>query len=160
MAVRQYVKFTVGGEEFGIEISKVREINKLQDMYKVPNTPPFIEGLINLRGSVLTIFNLRKRLGMQDKEFDDNTKIITVYSNDILVGFTVDMVNEIVRVSDEDIEQTPPAVVGFDKKFLANVAKIGDKLMLILDLTKVLSPEEETEIRDFITENEDGILDN
>lgn len=158
MAIRQFVKFTVGGEVFGVEISNVREIIKLQEMLKVPNTPPYIEGLINLRGSVLTIFNLRKRLGMQDREFDENCKIITVYHNDLLVGFTVDMVNEIIRVDDENIDDTPPSVPGIDKRFLSKVVKNDDKLMLILDLTKVLSPDEETEIREFIKENENSIL--
>ena len=72
MAIRQFVKFTVGGEVFGVEISNVREIIKLQEMLKVPNTPPYIEGLINLRGSVLTIFNLRKRLGMPELKEKSN----------------------------------------------------------------------------------------
>lgn len=158
MAIRQFVKFTVGDEEFGVEISKVREIIKLQEMLKVPNTPPYIEGLMNLRGKVLTIYNLRKRLGMQDKEFDENCKIITVFHNDLLVGFTVDVVNEIVRVDEENIDDTPPSVPGIDKKFLSKVVKINDKLMLILDLTNVLSLDEETEIKEFINKNESMVL--
>src|SRR5690554_5858174 len=99
MALRQFVKFSVGGEEFGVSIHQVREIIKLQNMFKVPNTPPFIEGLINLRGNVLTVFNLRKRLGMENQEYDENSKIIIVNINDVLAGFTVDMVTEIIRIS-------------------------------------------------------------
>lgn len=158
MAIRQFVKFTVGNEVFGVEISKVREIIKLQDMLKVPNTPRYIEGLINLRGKVLTVYNLRKRLGMQDKDFDDDSKIITVYHNDLLVGFTVDMVNEIIRVDEESIEDTPPSVPGIDKRFLSKVVKLDDKLMLILDLTNVLSPDEENELREFVKNNESSVL--
>jgi len=157
MAIRQFVKFTVGEEEFGVEISKVREIIKIQEMLKVPNAPRYIEGLMNLRGTVLTIYNLRKRLGMHDKEFDENSKIITVYHNDLLVGFTVDMVNEIVRVDEENIEDTPSSVPNIDKKFLYKVVKFDNKLMLILDLTNVLSPDEETEIREFISKNEEQL---
>mgnify|MGYP000182477180 CR=1 FL=1 len=157
MAIRQFVKFTVGEEEFGVEISKVREIIKIQEMLKVPNAPRYIEGLMNLRGTVLTIYNLRKRLGMHDKEFDENSKIITVYHNDLLVGFTVDMVNEIVRVDEENIEDTPSSVPNIDKKFLSKVVKFDNKLMLILDLTNVLSPDEETEIREFISKNEEQL---
>ncbi len=158
MAIRQFVKFLVGDEMFGVDIKLVREINKLQDFFKVPNTPPFIEGLVNLRGKVLTVFNLRKRLGMDDKEFDENSKIIVVNYNELLVGFTVDMVTEIIKVPEENIEQTPPSIKGFDKKFLAGVAKLDDKLILMLDLTKVLSPDEETEIENIVNENKDNIL--
>lgn len=159
MAIRQFVKFTVGDQEFGVEISKVREIIKLQEMLKVPDAPPYIEGLMNLRGSVLTIYNLRKRLGLQDKEFDENCKIITVYNNDLLVGFTVDMVNEIIRVDDENIDDTPVSVPNIDRKFISKVIKLdNDKLMLVLDLGNVFSPDEETEIKDFISKNEDRIL--
>jgi len=157
MAIRQFVKFTVGEEEFGVEISKVREIIKIQEMIKVPSAPPYIEGLMNLRGNVLTIYNLRKRLGMQDREFDENSKIITVYHNDILVGFTVDMVNEIVRVDEENVDDTPSSVPNIDKKFLSKVIKFDNKLMLVLDLTNVLSPDEENEIKEFISKNESRI---
>jgi|GEM_PF-400654 len=158
MAIRQFVKFSVGDEEFGVEISKVREIIKLQDMLRVPNAPPYIEGLMNLRGKVLTIYNLRKRLGMQDKEFDENCKIITVYHNDLLVGFTVDMVNEVIRVEEENIDDTPPSVPGIDKRFLSQVVKLGEKLMFVLDLNNVLSPDEEAELREFVSNNEDTVL--
>jgi len=158
MAIRQFVKFTVGNEAFGVDIGQVREINKLQEMLKVPNTPPYIEGLLNLRGKVLTVFNLRKRLGMEDKDFDENCKIIIVDCNDILVGFTVDMVSEIVKVDDGCIEETPPSVLSFDPRFLSGVAKVGEKLVLLLNLANVLSPDEATEIKAFIKENESSVL--
>ncbi|AGC69167.1 chemotaxis protein CheW [Thermoclostridium stercorarium subsp. stercorarium DSM 8532] len=159
MAIRQFVKFTVGDAEFGVEISQVREIIKLQEMVKVPDAPAYIEGLMNLRGSVLTVYNLRKRLGMQDKEFDENCKIITVYHNDLLVGFTVDSVNEIIRIDDERIEDTPASVPNVDRKFISKVVKLDEnRLMIVLDLTNVFSPDEETEIREFISKNENKVL--
>lgn len=157
MAIRQFVKFSVGDEVFGVDIKQVREINKLQEMLKVPNTPPYIEGLINLRGKVLTVFNLRKRLGMENKDFDDNCKIIIVYCNDILVGFTVDMVTEIVKIDDGCIEETPPSVLNFDPRFLSGVAKVGEKLILMLNLAQVLSPDEATEIEEFINKNKSAV---
>src|SRR5690554_5744582 len=157
MAICQFVKFSVGNDEFGVDIKQVIEIIKLQEVFKVPNTPPFIEGLINLRGKVLTIFNLRKRLGMADADFDENSKIIIVNYNDLLVGFTVDLVSEIVRVDEANIESTPPAITGFDKRFLSGVAKLGDKLILTLDLQKILTPDDESELKDFIIENEENV---
>nr|WP_252891276.1 chemotaxis protein CheW [Thermoclostridium stercorarium] len=114
---------------------------------------------MNLRGSVLTVYNLRKRLGMQDKEFDENCKIITVYHNDLLVGFTVDSVNEIIRIDDERIEDTPASVPNVDRKFISKVVKLDEnRLMIVLDLTNVFSPDEETEIREFISKNENKVL--
>jgi len=136
----------------------VKSIN-CRNFFKVPTTPPFIEGLINLRGKVLTVFNLRKRLGMQDKDFDENCKIIVVNYKDFLVGFTVDMVSEIVKVPEENIEDTPPSITGFDKRFLSGVAKVDEKLILMLDLTKVLSPDEENDIKEFIDENKASVLE-
>jgi len=141
-----------------VEISKVREIIKLQEMIKVPNAPNYIEGLMNLRGTVLTVYNLRRRLGMQEKEFDENCKIITVYHNDLLVGFIVDSVNEIIRTDDENVDDTPTSVPNIDRKFIAKVLKLDDRLMLILDLTNVLSPDEENEIKELISKNESKVI--
>ncbi len=147
MAVKQLVIFRVEDEEFGVEITQVKEIIKPMEIFKVPNSPQFIEGLINLRGKVHTVFNLRKKFNLPQKEFDDNTKIIIVNVNDLMVGFIVDEVNEIVRINDENIENTPPSVTGLDKKYLNGVAKIDNRLILLLDLSKVLSSEEEEQIK-------------
>lgn len=158
MAIRQFVKFLVGNEVFGVDINQTREIIKLQEMLKVPNTPPYIEGLINLRGKVLTIFNLRKRLGFPESEFDENCKIIIVNYNDMDIGFTVDLVSEILRVPESSVENTPPSVSGIDNRFLSGVAKVNDKLILLLDLKNVLTPDEEEKIKKFIKKNEKAVL--
>lgn len=150
MAVHQFIKFAVSDLTFGIEITQIHQILKPQEIFKVPNTPPFIEGLLNLRGRVLTVFNLRKRFGMDSRENDDNTKIIIVNMNDVLMGFIVDSVTEIVRLNEEDLEGTPPSLRGIDRKYLSGVGKMGDKLIMILDLTKVLSSEEEAQMRSVI----------
>lgn len=150
MAVRQFVKFSVGNQDFCVDISLVREISKIQQMLDVPNTPSFIEGLTNLRGNVLTIYNLRKRLGMEDREFDENSKIIIVNYDDIQVGFTVDAVSEIIKVDDADVEGTPSSIPGIDKRFLSGVVKVGEKLILILNLGGVFSPNQEAELKEFL----------
>ena len=158
MAMRQFVMFLVGDEVFGVDISQAREIIKLQEMLRVPNTPPYIEGLINLRGKVLTVFNLRKRLGFNEQEFDENCKIIIVNYNDMAIGFTVDLVSEILRVPEENLEDTPPSIKCVDSRFLSGVAKIDDKLVLLLDLTRVLTPDEEDDIKEFVKENKEAVL--
>lgn len=150
MAVQQLVKFSIADETFGIGITQIHQIIKPQEVFKVPNTPNFIEGLINLRGRVLTVFNLRKRFSMPEKENDDNTKILIVKLNDLLLGFTVDCVTEIVKIADEDIEETPPSIKSFDKRFLSGVGKIGDKLVLLLNLEKVLTPDEELQVHEIV----------
>lgn len=158
MGIIQFINFSVGDNVFGVEISQVYEIIKLQKMLKVPNTPPYIEGLINLRGKVLTIFNLRKRLGFTDNGFDENCKIIVVNYNDMAVGFTVDYVSEILRVPENNVESTPPSVKVVDNRFLSGVAKVEDKLILLLDLKTVLTPDEEDNLRKFVKENEKSVL--
>ncbi len=158
MGIQQLIKFHVGDEAFGIEITQIYQILKPQEIFKVPNTPPFIDGLLNLRGSVLTVFNLRKRFNMPDRENDENTRIITVNVNDYLLGFIVDSVTEIVRVPDEEIESTPPSLVNFDRRFLSGVAKVEDKLILLLNLKEILTPDEEKQVKNIVEQNKAEII--
>lgn len=158
MGMQQFIKFKVGDETFGIKITEIFQIIKPQEVFKVPNTPAFVEGLLNLRGKVLTVFNLRKRFNMPEKENDDNTKIIIVNMNGMLLGFTVDSVTEIVRVPDEEIESTPPVLQNFDRRFLSGVAKLDDKLILLLDFEKVLTPDEEQQVRNIIEKHEAEVV--
>lgn len=158
MGVQQLIKFEVGNLSFGVNIIQIFQILKPQEIFKVPNTPEFIEGLLNLRGKVLTVFNLRKRFNMPEKENDESTKILIVNVNDLLLGFTVDSVTEIVRIPDEEIEETPPTLTDFDRRFLSGVAKLGDKLLLLLDPEKVLTPDEESEVREFVEEHGSSVL--
>lgn len=158
MAVQQLVKFNIVDEAFAIEIKQIFQILKPQEIFKVPNTPPFIEGLINLRGKVMTVFNLRKRFNLPEKENDENTKILIIKMNDYLLGFTVDSVSEIVRIPEEEIVETPPSLTNFDKRFLSGVAKMGDKLILLLDLEKILTPDEENQVREIVEEHEAEII--
>lgn len=147
MASHQFVIFNINGENFGVGITQVKEIIKPMEIFKVPNTPSYIEGLINLRGKVHTVFNLRKKFNLPALDFDDNTKIIIVSVNSMLIGFIVDEVNEIVRVEDEDIESTPQAIASANSKYVTGVAKIGERIILILDLSKALSLAEEQEVQ-------------
>ncbi|MGI6622665.1 MAG: purine-binding chemotaxis protein CheW [Clostridiaceae bacterium] len=160
MAVQQLVKFHIADEVFGIEIKQIFKILKPQEIFKVPNTPPFIEGLLNLRGQVLTVFNLRKRFNMPEKVNDENTKILIINQNDLLLGFTVDSVSEIVRVPDEDFVETPPELVSFDRRFLSGVAKVGEKLILLLNLEKILTPDEELQVKEIVDEHGAEVVEN
>ncbi len=157
MATHQFIKFMVADLTFGIEITQIHQILKPQQIFKVPNTAPYIEGLLNLRGRVLTVFNLRKRFSLPEKENDDNTKIIIVTMDEFLLGFIVDSVTEIVRVPDEEIEPTPPSLQGLDKRFLSGIAKVDDHVILLLDLTKVLTTQEEKDMADLLARHGDKV---
>lgn len=146
MSNRQLLIFKLNGEDFGVEITHVDQIIPPKEIFKVPNTPEHIEGLLSLRGKVYTIINLRKRFGFPSKDFDDATKIIIVNVNSVMVGFIVDEVNEIARVEDENIESTPQTIANLNRKYLSGVAKIGDRIVITLDLDQVLSASEEAEV--------------
>ena len=138
MAIRQLVVFSVNNEEFGIDIEQVNIIERSLEIFKIPNTPEYIEGLVNLRGKVYTVFNLRKRFKMPPKDFDDNTKIIMVNTGASIIGLVVDEVMEIVRVDDKDIESAPKVLQDLKRKYITGVAKVGERIIMLLDLVIVL----------------------
>ncbi len=142
MAIRQLVVFNINDELFGVDVSQVNIIERRMDIFKVPNTPEFVEGLINLRGKVYTVFNMRKRFGLPAKEFDDNTKIIMVNTGAAVVGLIVDGVNEIVKIEDQDIEAAPAVLEDVKRKFINSIAKAGNRIIMLLNLETVLSPED------------------
>jgi len=148
MAIKQYVIFKVDNEDFGIEISQVSSIEKPLEIFKVPNTPEFIEGLVNLRGKVYTVFNLRKKFKLPYTGIDENSKIIIVNVNSTMAGFIVDEVKEILKVDDENIEETPTSISEANKKYLSGIAKVNEKIILLLELDKILTNEEEEAIEE------------
>lgn len=143
MSGRQLVIFNVGGEEFGVDVSHVNSIERPLKIFKIPNVPEYIEGLINLRGKVYSVINLRKRFNLPLKEFDDFTKIIMVNVNSTIVGFIVDAVSEIIKVEDTDIEDTSSILDGNRKRFINGVAKVDDRVIMLLDLNMVVFESEE-----------------
>ena len=146
----QFVIFKIQEEDFGVEIINVREIIKPQQILKVPNTPKYIEGIINLRGKVHPVFNLRKKFHFEQKDFDERTKIIIVNVNSIDVGFIVDDVSEILRIEEQNMETPPNIIMGHHRKYIRNVGKIANRMIIILDLNLILSEDEEKELKEFI----------
>jgi len=143
----QLVSFNLGSEEFGIDILKVQEIIRLINITKVPNSPEFIEGVINLRGRVIPVINLRYKLGMERIEKSITTRIIVVEINNSTVGFMVDGVSEVLRIP-ASITEAPPAIVsGIDSDYITAVGKLEDRLLILLDLEKILSLEENEKLQ-------------
>ena len=138
----QLVTFSIGGEEFGVDILKVQEIIRMLDITRVPKAPEFVEGVINLRGKVIPIIDLRKRFGLVSKGHDKNTRIIVIDINDMIVGYIVDSVSEVLRIHAATVEPPPPVVAGLDSEYISGVGKLDDRLLIFLDLDRLLSQEE------------------
>jgi purine-binding chemotaxis protein CheW len=153
MANSQLVVFKVGGEEFGIDIMKVFGIEKYQDIVRVPNTPTYIEGMINLRGEVYPIYNLRKKFHMDIKQADENTKFIIVNTNDMMVGLIVDAVVEIIHIEENNMEAPPKLIAGSARRYIAGVGKVGQRMIIILDVDLIMNDQEQTEINNMLDEH-------
>jgi purine-binding chemotaxis protein CheW len=146
----QLVVFELANECYGVDIAAVESIIKMQTITVVPHAPAFVEGVTNLRGSVLPVVDLRKRFGLPSVENNRNTRIIVVTIDEIKVGMTVDAVSEVLRVSEEAIEPTPPMVMTVDSSFITGIAKVGERLIILLDLGKVLSLREQGDLHSVV----------
>ncbi len=137
------VVFTLGEEEYGVEVDKVKTIERMQPMTRVPKTPGFIKGVINLRGVVVPVIDLRGRFGLPEVEHNENTRIIIVNVGDIEVGLTVDTASDVIDIDGDHIEDPPEVVGGIKAKYLRGVAKVGDnRLLVLLNLQEVLNKSE------------------
>lgn len=134
----QLVSFNIGSEEFGVDILKVQEINRMVEITRVPQAPHYIEGVINLRGKVIPIVDLRKRFSLGPKDHDKNTRIVVVDIGGNIMGMIVDAVSEVLRLSAGTIEPPPEIVTGIDTEYIRGVAKLEDRLLIFLDLSKVI----------------------
>jgi purine-binding chemotaxis protein CheW len=146
---RQLVIFKLGDEDFGADILQVKEIEKLeQEVTRVPKSPGFVEGVINLRGEIVPIVDLRKRFGLSVRPVGADTRVIIVEVNDNLIGMIVDQVAEVLRVNVDNIFPTPEITKTVDSYFINAVAKINDRLVVLLNLERTLSAEEAKELSD------------
>lgn len=142
----QLVSFEINDEEFGVDIQKVKEINRMVEVTRVPNAPEYVEGVINLRGKVIPIVDLRRRLEMPEKEYDKNTRIIVVELETKVIGFIVDSVSEVLRIKKEITEAPPPMVAGIDSEYITAIGKLDDRLLILLDLERILSGKEKAQL--------------
>jgi len=138
----QMVSFNLGNVEFGVDILMVQEINRMLNITRVPKSPDFVEGVINLRGRVIPIINLRMRFGLPAKEHDKQTRVVVVIIESKIIGLVVDSVSEVLRLPADTIEPPPPMVSGIESEYIKGVGKLGEKLLILLDLTKLLTHQE------------------
>ena len=143
----QLVSFTLDNEEYGVEVLKVREIIRMPVITKMPNTPNYSDGIINLRGKVIPIISMRRKFNMYDSESSSHTRIIIMDIDGELMGFVVDSVSEVLRVSSSEIQPTPSTISGdIDQEFLAGVINRSERLLVLLDLEKIFSNKEKQQL--------------
>lgn len=139
----QLVTFNLAQEEYGVDVLKVREIIRMPTITRVPNTPQYVEGVINLRGKVIPIINMRKRFCLADAEYDKQTRIMVMEVSGELMGFIVDAVSEVIRISSSEIQPSPAVVTsGIDQECIAGVINQAERLLVLLELEKIFTPEE------------------
>lgn len=148
------IVFTLANEEYGIEVDKVKTIERMAPITRVPKTPPFVKGVMNLRGVVVPVIDLRGRFGLPETEPTDHSRIIIVSTGDLEVGFIVDSANDVLDVSTDEIEQPPEVVGGVKAKYISGVAKLGEgRLLILLHLAEVLNRSEIIQLEQFGSES-------
>lgn len=147
MSEKQYVVFKLGKEDYGIDIMNVKEIGPYQKSVKLPNTPDFIEGIINFRDRVIPIINLKERFKLEDDGITNDTRIIIINLKEKQVGFVVDEASQTVRLDDENIDPAPDVISNIHRRYITGVGKLDEnRLLILIDLEKVLSEEEKEQI--------------
>jgi len=137
----QLVTFVVGTEEFAVDILLVQEINRMLPITRVPQSPQDVEGVINLRGRIIPVIDLRQRFKITNRETTQHSRIIVVEISGRTLGFIVDRVNEVLRIDSNIVEPPPSMVGGIDTDYIKGVGKLEDRLLILLDLDRLFSAE-------------------
>jgi len=149
----KYLTFTLGQEEYGIAILKVKEIIGMMPITSVPRTPDFLKGVINLRGKVIAVVDLRVKFSMESIPYSDRTCIIVVEiqtgPETMLMGVVVDAVSEVVTIQENETEDTPDFGTSLDTHYILGMAKVGNRVKILLDIDRVLTADECTPVKNF-----------
>ncbi|PHS04823.1 MAG: chemotaxis protein CheW [Blastopirellula sp.] len=150
----QIVSFRLAQEEYGIEITKVQEIILMGEITRVPQTPHFIKGLINLRNTVIPIVDLRLRFSLEEQESTDETRIMVMNVAGKTIGIIVDAVSEVLRITHTQIAPPPPTVAGLGREYLTGLVKLEKRLLILLDIDKILGEAEAESLESATAETE------
>lgn len=133
----QLVTFGLGEEEFAVDILAVQEINRMMTLTRVPQSPPEVEGVINLRGKIIPVMDLRKRFGLEPKGRSEQSRIVVVEVHGRVLGFIVDRVSEVLRINSSIVEPAPAMACSVDSDFISGVGKLEDRLLILLNLSRL-----------------------
>lgn len=142
----QVVSFRLGSEDYAIEITKAKEIILVEGITKVPQMPTYIEGIINLRGNVIPVLDLRKRFGIATSAFNEHTRIIVTRLEGRIVGMIVDAVSRVMKIPKTNIQPPPETIACMAGEYLVGVAKLDNRMQLLLDIEKVLRADEKAQL--------------
>ncbi|MDD3598878.1 MAG: chemotaxis protein CheW [Bacillota bacterium] len=149
----QLVVFELADESYGVEISRVQDINRMQEITEIPHAPESVVGVINLRGRVIPVVDLRTRFGMPGAEHTKSTRIVVVQMGEEPIGMIVDAVSQVLRIPTKVIEPPSPVLTSLDSRYLLGIAKLEDELVILLDLDYVLSKDEQEFISEAMAES-------
>ena len=136
---QEYLTYTLGPEEYAIDILKVQEIRGYETPTTIANAPDFLKGVINLRGTIVPVIDLRIRFGLTRKPTDSNSRIIIMKAENLVVGIIVDHIRELLRLDPDSFQPPPKAVVKIDAEYFKEVAQLEDRLLIVLDITRLLT---------------------
>ena len=140
--LRQFISFSVGAEEYGLELLRVKEVIRIREITWLPKAPTFVKGIINLRGDVIPIIALREKFGLPAQETTATTRVIVVEIDGRLMGMVVDAASQVVRIPADQIAPPPPVLGGLSQEFVTGVGKLDDKLVILLNVDAILDVEE------------------
>ncbi|HEY9593910.1 MAG TPA: chemotaxis protein CheW [Spirochaetia bacterium] len=140
--LRQFISFSVGEEEYGLELLRVKEVIRIREITWLPKAPSFVKGIINLRGDVIPIIDLRDKFGLEAKENTAMTRVIVVEVEGRLMGMVVDSASQVVRIPADQIDPPPPVLGGLSQEFITGVGKLDDKLIILLNADAILTSDE------------------
>lgn len=138
--LQQLVVFSLGVEEFGINIMQVQEIIRMPEITRIPRSPNYVKGVVNLRGKIIVVMDLDKRFGMNSKELTDDSRIVVVDIDGTVVGLVVDSVSEVIRLQESNIEKTPDIITQkINAEYLKGVGKLNERLLILLNLENIVN---------------------
>ncbi|UCF99978.1 MAG: chemotaxis protein CheW [Spirochaetaceae bacterium] len=138
----QMISFMVGEEEYGLDILRVKEVIRLREITRLPKAPSFVKGIINLRGDVIPIIDLRDKFGLEHQQYTAMTRVIVVDVDQKLVGMVVDAASQVVRIPADQIDPPPPIVGGLSAEYVRGVGKLEERLVILLNIDRILTQEE------------------
>jgi purine-binding chemotaxis protein CheW len=136
---KKYLTFALGHEEYGLEILQVREIIGLMEVTALPEVPPYVKGVINLRGKIIPVVDLRLKFGMSSMDYTSETCIIVLHLHDAPIGILVDKVREVLDIGEDSIEPVPSFGTSVHADYIKGIGKVGDKVKILLDIERVLT---------------------